>query len=76
MEPGDFHWQNGWYFKRLDDGSVRIRLREKMGAFIEDRVYEAHIPPAEWASIISFVSARGEPAAYPDAVKFHSEVGK
>ena len=25
MERDGFHWQDGWYFKRLDDGSVRIR---------------------------------------------------
>lgn len=52
MEIGEFHWKNGWYFKRNDDGSVRIQVR---GVFVqspnEQVIAEAVIPKLEWESI-------------------------
>jgi len=45
-----FHWRDGWYFRRLEDGSVRI---------VSDYA-DLTIPAAEWASIVCSVSADGE----------------
>lgn len=56
---GGFHWRNDTYFKRLPDGSVRVRTwRRAHDGFptFDDRT----IPAAEWASIVCSVSADGE----------------
>jgi hypothetical protein len=56
---GGFHWKNDTYFKRLPDGSVRLRVwRVGHDGFptYDDRT----IDPASWASIVCFVSAEGE----------------
>ena len=68
MKVGEFHWSDGWYFKRLDTGSVRI-----VKVIDQDHVISTVIPAAEWASIISFASAKGEPRNYQAAVAFHME---
>lgn len=69
MEPGEYHWRHGWHFKRLDGGVVRIRL------LIDGHPVAAQeflIPPNEWASIVSHVSARGETGAtFQAACDFH-----
>jgi hypothetical protein len=44
-ELHEFHWTDGWTFKRLDDGSVRIRHNAD----------EAIVPKAEWVSIVAAV---------------------
>ena len=66
-----FHWQDGWFFVRLTNGSVLILKKEK--ATDEAKVtVKTIIPPDEWASIIAFVSGgedKGE--NYEDAKKFH-----
>ncbi len=41
-ELNEFHQDGGWLFKRLDDGSVRIRHGE----------YVHLIPPNEWESVV------------------------
>lgn len=61
---GGFHWRDGWFFKRMDDGSVRIsKLAVRVDSIggKHDKI-EAHgtIPPAEWASIVCSVSKGGE----------------
>ena len=67
MEIGEFHWINGWYFKRLAEGDVSIR---------HQRIIEGGndvsfvIPAAEWCSIIGHLSAKGSShpgEAYADA---------
>lgn len=63
MEMGEFHWNDGWYFKRLDDGSVRIRKRESSQSDAPILV-EAVVPPLEWCSIASHVTAKGESQNY------------
>ncbi len=67
MEVGEFHWARGWYFKRLEDGAVRIRQKDG-----DEIVVEAVIPPDEWASIVSHVSRAGEPASYKAARALHA----
>lgn len=51
-----FHWKDWWFFKRMDDGSVRV-------SHADDRPYvnvQFSIPAPEWASIVCSVSAGGE----------------
>lgn len=65
MEIGEFHHTNGWYFKRLDDGSVRIRVGEAKLQVI---------PPREWASIVAHLAhvAPGDEAEkYTQACALH-----
>lgn len=71
MEIGNFHNRDGWYFKRLDDGSVRIQktTTAQADAPLE---YEHVIPENEWASIVSHVSAEGgNGETYDVARQFH-----
>lgn len=62
-----FHAHDGWYFERLDDGSVKISAAV-------DRCTEVIILTAsDWASITAAVSARGETSeTYQAAVAFHA----
>lgn len=56
---GGFHWKFDTYFKRLSDGSVRLRTwRCGHDGFptYDDRTIDA----MSWASIICSVSAEGE----------------
>ena len=54
VEVGEFHHRDGWFFKRLDDGSVRIRF---LGADDGATLMLVHtIQPAEWASVIASVA--------------------
>lgn len=57
-EGGGFHWQDGLFFTRLRDGSVRIR--KFTGPPYVDPTLEVVIPPNEWASIVASMSATGE----------------
>ena len=63
MEINEFHWTEGWYFKRNDDGSVRIRKRT---ASNDDApiIAEATIPALEWVSIASHCTVGGEAENY------------
>ena len=70
-----FHFKDGWYFKRLEDGSVLIYHEEPISraecaALIDAQI---EIDPGSWASIIASVSARGDTAeTFREAVKFHT----
>ena len=57
--PG-FHWAEGWFFKRLPDGSVRVRKHHHHRGPETRPVVEIIIPAAEWASIVCSVSALSE----------------
>jgi hypothetical protein len=50
-EPGQMHHADGWYFKRMDDGALRIQVRS--GGVHENVDKEHLIPAAEWVSIIA-----------------------
>lgn len=73
--PPTFHWQEGWFFTRLEDGSVKIVKKEE--ATDEAKIIvEAIIPADEWASIIAYVSVKGETGEnYREAQKFHKGGG-
>lgn len=62
-----FHWRDGWYFKRIDGGHVRI-TRVSAG----HEAVQFSIPPLEWASIVASVSDKGEDRErWEQAAKFH-----
>lgn len=52
MDTGDFHWQDGWMFARLANGSVRVRKTEPLldGGYVTDK--EIVISPESWESIV------------------------
>ena len=52
-----FHYRDGWYFERLEDGSVHIYYRGEPDVFPMATVT---IDPASWASIVAHVSAKGD----------------
>ena len=55
---GGFHWKDDVYFKRLDGGSVRMRV---FGEWNYTPNWEDFvIDPSAWASIVCNVSADGE----------------
>ena len=63
MSEAEFHWREGWYFKRLEDGSVRVRVKRLL----------VTIPPNEWGSIVASVSPRGDTATtYAAAMRLHN----
>jgi hypothetical protein len=70
MEMGEFHWTDGWYFKRMDDGAVRVRHYDPSGHMDTIAIT---IPPNEWASIIAHVGATGGTAeGYAAADALHT----
>lgn len=80
-----FHWKDDLYFGRKADGSVRIiKLPPGPSAAwprvewpLPNAVLDVMIPAAEWCSIITSVSGRGETSdAYMQAQAFHINVAK
>lgn len=68
LKTGEYFWKDGWYFSRSEGGTVVIEQRTSAGGVTA----RLAIPAAEWASIISHVSAGGEGAQYQAAVAFHA----
>lgn len=67
--PG-FHAKGGWYFRREEDGSVRILAPDSSGAGAHQRV---DLDPSTWASVVASVSVSGETAeTYRAALDFHT----
>lgn len=65
-----FHWRDGWYFRRLADGSVRVMHRDASTS--EWLKTDITIPAPEWTSIVCSVSALGEDRPRWDAAQdFH-----
>ena len=48
-----FHAKDGWYFERMEDGSVRI------SAAVQRSTETLVVDAATWASIVAAVSATG-----------------
>lgn len=70
-----FHWREGMYFRRIEDGSVQI-TQTQGGGNSEHIEWQRTIPPREWASIVAAVSAAGENAGtYRDALTEHMKGG-
>jgi len=53
-----FNAQDGWCFKRLEDGSVRIRKQVLEGS--ADVAVDVVFPPGIWGSVIANCSYYGE----------------
>lgn len=74
-EEGGFHWKNDIFFKRLPDGSVRVRRPQNFNYCVT--FHDWIIPAPEWASIVCSVSADGETAGRWDAAQdFHGRPEK
>ncbi len=68
-----FHAQDGWFFERLEDGSVAIHHNPD-NVPNQSKSPVVTVSPNVWASIVASVSARGEEGGrYYDALKFHSD---
>lgn len=68
----EFHHRDGWYFSRLSDGSVRIRLDP--AANPTAGIAAEHIIGAgSWASIVAHVADGGSSAAFSTAQRLHTE---
>mgnify|MGYP001594046701 FL=1 len=60
-----FHYRDGWYFERLDDGSVLIK--RTYGHYGSTPVAEVRIDPASWASIIAHLARLPETGGEVDS---------
>ena len=66
--PG-FHARDNWFFRREDDGSVRILAPDTMGPGAHQAVT---LDANTWASVVASVSARGETSeTFQAARDFH-----
>ena len=69
---GKFHYKDGWYFERLEDGAVKISYP---GGWIDDKTQDEEyliIDPASWASIVASVSKLGDVTeTFQKAIAFH-----
>jgi len=61
MGNGEFHRIDGWFFKRLDNGDVRVRHVEGDGPIV--------IPALQWCSIVVAVSK--DPSDYAAVERMH-----
>jgi len=52
-DAAEHHWRDGWYFRRLSDGAVRIRYAGRPSP----APLETDIPADEWAAIVQHVAA-------------------
>lgn len=67
-----FHWRDDIYFKRMDDGSVRVTSFWKYNNYPQERTWT--IDRDSWASIVSSVSKNGETAeTWQHIREFHGE---
>jgi hypothetical protein len=51
FRDNEFHWTDGWFFRRVDDGDVEIRKHT------DGRDTVVRVPRYQWCSIITHVSA-------------------
>lgn len=66
---GTHHGPRGWFWRRWPDGSVKVTKRADDGAVVADTL----ISPAEWAEIVTHVSAPGQTdEGITLAQRFHS----
>lgn len=71
-EDGGFHWKHNIFWKRLDDGPVRVRHFTEFNGC--PQWVDWVIPADEWASIVASVSAAGETLETWNAAKqYHGE---
>lgn len=57
-DEAGFHWKDDVFFRRLEDGSVRVRHFSSWN--YHPNCADWIVTPSEWASIVASVSASGE----------------
>lgn len=76
-----FHAKDGFYFQRLPNGSVRIRIDAKVDHWDEDRdrllvvhvAHETELSESEWPSVVASLTASGENyARWQEARRLHA----
>ena len=71
-----FHYRDGLFFVRLEDGFVEIRKLERSGD-TEIVLLSVRIDPDGWASIVAAMSKGGEEhGRFYEAKKFHESEGE
>ncbi|MGW0821845.1 hypothetical protein [Streptomyces sp. NPDC002845] len=69
LDTNGFHARDGWYFRREDDGSVRILAPDSLGPGAHQTVT---LDADTWASVVAFVSRGGETSeSFWAARQFH-----
>lgn len=69
VDINGFHWNDGWYFKRIEGGCVQVTRLQPGHEALQFRIL-----PREWASIIASVGPGGETSEnYSAALKFHGQ---
>jgi hypothetical protein len=72
-ENTGFHAKDNWYFRREEDGSVRILAPDSLGPGAHQAVT---LDANTWASVVASVSGTGETAATFEAARsFHESRG-
>jgi len=68
---GKFHYNDGLYFERIADGSVRVTRAD---SFEDDGEELFTVDCNSWASIVASVSEGGEhDGRFFEALRFHGE---
>lgn len=68
---GKFHYRDGWYFERLEDGSVLITYPVKI--LDDEKIMKFRIDGDSWASIVAAVTPTGDNAETFDmAMRLHN----
>ncbi|KKL82826.1 hypothetical protein LCGC14_1980920 [marine sediment metagenome] len=79
---GAFHYKDGWYFARRDEGKVWIfhvsgeanKVMDGLNVQTIDIDQEIEVDASSWASIVSSVCLSGDTAeTYRQAVDFHMQ---
>ncbi len=71
-----FHYKDGIYFKREDNGSVTV-IKKESAHYAAKTITEFNIDPDGWCSIIATVSDKGETSEkWEEANKFHGNPNK
>jgi hypothetical protein len=64
-----FHSQDGLYFTRMEDGSVKVTVKER-----DEVKFETALPASIWGSVVSSVSLKGETyETWQQAQAFHND---
>lgn len=70
-----FHSHDGWFWKRLPDGSVRVRFHGNPPA--SEPALEHIVDASSWASIVASVCLEGENSvSFREAERLHGAVGR
>lgn len=72
VDNSGFHARDGWYFRRENDGSVRILAPDSLGPGAHQVVT---LDADTWASVVASVSGGGETSeSFQAARRFHDGI--